>query len=76
MKRHELLADADRLEGAIKDTQGIYENLEGARKQLSRVEDELRGQTTIIKERVTWLIKELDNLRDLILKITQPGDSA
>lgn len=66
MNRHDLLADTARLEKEIKDTQGISDRIEGARVALQFLGDEMRGQTVVIKERVNWLIRELDALKAMI----------
>lgn len=77
MNRHDLIADTARLEREIKDTQGIYDRIEAARRQLSILGDEMRGQTVIIKERCNWLIRELDTLKAMIAaNQTQPGTSS
>lgn len=65
-----------KLRQAVDDTEGMLTAIEGARMQLSSTGDELRGQVTTIRERVRWLIQELDKLRAQIGKAkTQPGDS-
>lgn len=66
MNKRDLLADAKRLQVAIEDTQGILDRIEAARGQLSVLGDELRGQTSIIKERVQWIIREMDELKRLV----------
>jgi hypothetical protein len=67
------MADSQRLEKEIRDTEGIYTHIEAARRQLSILGDEMRGQTVIIKERINWLLGELDTLKALIkANTTQP----
>jgi hypothetical protein len=74
-ERERALDACEKLRLAIDDTQGMLTAIEGARQQMSMTGDELRGQATIIKERVNWLIRELDALRKQIGKVTRPGDS-
>ncbi len=73
-ERARALDACEKLKLAINDTQGLLTAMEGARQQISATGDELRGQATIIKERVNWLIRELDQLRKQIGKTTRPGD--
>ena len=61
----------DRMSAQIRDlppspegTEKILTAIEGARMQISSTGDELRGQTSIIKERVQWLIARVDALID------------
>lgn len=63
MTQREQLDKAARLGVDIKNTELLLDRLEGARGQLSNAHDELRMQTTVMKERVAWLIRELDSLR-------------
>jgi hypothetical protein len=62
-KYRDLLADHERLVKEIDSTQGILDSIEAARGQLSVLGDELRGQTTIVRERVAWLIRQMDVLK-------------
>jgi hypothetical protein len=72
--RDKALEACHKLKLAIGDTEGMLTAVEGARRQISTTGDELRGQVAIIKERVNWLIRELDLLRKQIGKSTRPGD--
>lgn len=74
-ERERAIEACQTLKLAIEDTVGMLTAIEGARLQFSSTADELRGQVTIIKERVNWLIRELDGLRKQIVRSTQPGDS-
>lgn len=47
----------------VEDTQKLLEAIEGARQQLSVASDEMRMTTTVIRERLAWLIGEMDKLR-------------
>lgn len=58
------IADAEKVRGLAFETKTSLEAIEGARQQLSAAQDEIRGQTTTIKDRVTWLIRELDRLAE------------
>lgn len=49
---------------APEGTERILTAIEGARMQISSTGDELRGQTSIVKERVAWLIARVDALID------------
>lgn len=69
VSKHDLLADAKRLQVAIEDTQGILDRIEAARGQLSVLGDELRGQNSIIKERLQWIIREMDELKRLVKQV-------
>lgn len=69
-KRDSAMEQARRIAEGTEDTKGIVVNvesaldqLENAREHITMAVDELRGQTTVIKERVYWLIAELDKLR-------------
>jgi hypothetical protein len=44
--------------------QTFLDSLEATRRQLSVTNDELRGQSRTIKDRVAWLIRELDRLAE------------
>jgi uncharacterized coiled-coil DUF342 family protein len=68
------LEAVQKLRSAVDDTEGMLKGIEGARMQLSSTADELRGQVTTIRERVRWLIQELDKVRAQIGRSTQPGD--
>ena len=64
------------------DVKAMLDAIEAARTQLSAAGDatilavdEFRAQHTVIKERVQWLLSELDKLDAIILKSTHPGDS-
>jgi uncharacterized membrane protein len=56
------IAAAELIRGQAFEANASLDAIEGARRQLSVATDELRGQTTATKERVTWLIRELDRL--------------
>ena len=56
------IAAAEHIRGQTFDAQSSLDAIEEARVHLSRADDELRGQHTAIKDRVTWLIVELDRL--------------
>lgn len=58
----EAIAAAEKIRGQAFDAQSSLEAVEGARRQLSVANDELRGQSRVIKDRVSWLILELDKL--------------
>lgn len=58
----EAIAKAELIRGEAFIAQESLEAIEGARRQLSVAQDELRGQHTRISERVSWLIRELDKL--------------
>lgn len=61
---------------SIDDAVTMLNAIEGARTQMASTSDELRGQTTIIKERVNWLIRELDTLEASYRNAaTKPGDA-
>ena len=66
------IADAERIRGQAFETKASLEAIEGARQQLSAAQDELRGQTTTIKERVAWLIRELDRLAEQFKALKDP----
>jgi chromosome segregation ATPase len=76
MTDRKLLERAKQLGIDVKDTEQLLQRLEGARNQLSSAYNELRMQTTVIRERVAWLIQELDKLQDQIRRLPQPGESA
>ena len=58
----EARATFHRLRGAAFDATEVLERIEGARRQMSVANDELRGQIGNTKDRVDWLIRELDKL--------------
>jgi hypothetical protein len=74
-EREQALEACKKLRLAIDDTEGLLKAVEGARMQISSTADELRGQTSILKERVAWLIRELDTLRKHLGRSTRPGDA-
>ena len=74
-ERERALEACEKLKLAIDDTEAMLIAIEGARRQVSSTGDELRGQITILKERVNWLIRELDSIRKQFGKATRPGDS-
>jgi DNA-binding transcriptional regulator GbsR (MarR family) len=74
-----LLERARKLGIDIKDTDSMLQamerqadSLEAARNQISHILDELRMQTTLSKERVKWLTRELDSLQVQIRKSSPP----
>lgn len=67
MNRKDLQARAERVRIHLADTERTLNAIEGARMQLSSAQDEIRGQTTVVKERIAWAIKELDAIRALIV---------
>lgn len=67
--RQRALDACEKLKLAIDDTEKMLEAIEGARRQISSTGDELRAQVTIIKERVNWLIREMDLIRAKIGRI-------
>ena len=74
-KYRDLLADHERLVNAINSTQGVLDSIEAARGQLSVLGDELRGQTTIIRERIAWLIREMDAIKIALAALAPKGNS-
>lgn len=58
----EAIESAEKIRGQAFDAEASLEAVEGARRQLSVANDELRGQSRMIKDRVNWLILELDKL--------------
>jgi len=83
MTEQGLLERAKRLGIDIKDTKSMLEaletsarSLEAARHQISHIVDEMRMQTTLSKERVKWLTRELDKLQAQIATSNLPGNSA
>lgn len=91
-RRQEAKDQVARIAAGVEDSKQIIERLDGAidqlevvRGQLDIVTTELQGQMYVSKERLRWLIMELDKAvklineelkeeRDSILKRTQPGD--
>lgn len=82
-ERYEIkAAKLQKLRESVTDVKAMLEAIEGARMNLSSANDaisssidEFRGQITVIKDRVTWLIRELDKLHTVIGRTTWPGDS-
>ena len=74
-ERERALNACKKLNVAIEDTEKMLDSIVGSRDHMAAAVEELRGQTTIIKERVNWLIRELDLLRKQFLRKTWPGDS-
>lgn len=68
------IAAAEKIRGQAFDALSTVDAIDKARGQLSLAADELRGQSTAIKDRVNWLIRELDRLHARIGKTTLPGD--
>jgi hypothetical protein len=66
------IAEAERIRGQVFEAASSLDAIEGARMQLSRAEDEIRGQSTSIKDRVSWLIRELDRLAELFKALKDP----
>ena len=66
------IAAAEKIRGQAFDAQRSMDAIDGARMQLSRAEDELRGQSTSVKDRVAWLIRELDVLAEKFKSLQQP----
>jgi hypothetical protein len=50
------------LRGAAFDATAVLDRIDGARRQMSVADDEFRHQIENTKERVRWLISELDKL--------------
>ena len=74
-ERGRALEAMQKLRLAIDDTEAMMTAIGGAREHMDVAVQELRGQSTIIKERVNWLIRELDTLRKQIGTLTRPGDT-
>jgi len=53
---------AERLRGQTFDVLASLDAIEAARRQLSVANDELRGQDTALRNRINWLISEMDRL--------------
>ncbi len=68
-------ADHERLVKAINDTNGILDRIEAARGQLSVLGDEMRGQQTILRERISWLTREMDALKLTLQTLAPKGVS-
>jgi len=71
-----------KLRASVKDAEAMLKAIEGARVQLSAtaqnldaVAGEFRGQITVIKERVAFLLSDLNKLHSMVGKATNPGDS-
>jgi hypothetical protein len=62
------------MDTTIAETEKLLQAIEGARMQFSSAADELRYITTATRERLRWLIAELDKLRVDLKKVTMPGD--
>lgn len=75
MTERAILERAAKLRLDVKNTEVLLERLEGARDHLSSAHDELRMQTTVIRERVAWLIAELDRLQADV-RLGMPGSAA
>jgi chromosome segregation ATPase len=58
-----LLERAKKLGIDIRDTKILVDSIEGARSQLSTALDEMRMTSTVLRERINWLIRELDALQ-------------
>ena len=63
MTEQGLIERAKKLGIDIKDTKSMVESLEGARHQLSTALDEVRMTGTVLRERLNWLIREMDALQ-------------
>jgi hypothetical protein len=55
------IASLEAIDGA---RSALLDSIESTRRQLSVTNDELRGQSRTIKDRVAWLIRELDRLAE------------
>lgn len=66
------IAEAEKIRGQAFEAVASLEAIEGARQQLSVANDELRGQQTTIKDRVMWLIRELDRLAAQLKALQDP----
>jgi chromosome segregation ATPase len=64
-----IAAGTEELKGIITHVESALNQLENAREHMTMAIAELRGQTTVIKERVFWLIGELDQLRPALDKL-------
>jgi hypothetical protein len=53
---------AERLRGQTFEAAASLDAIEAARRQLSVANDELRGQNTVLRNRINWLISEMDRL--------------
>lgn len=74
-ERERALEAVQKLKVAVNDTEAMLAAIEASRVHMSSAADELRAQQTVIKERVNWVIRELDRVRIQIGRTTQPGDS-
>jgi chromosome segregation ATPase len=55
-----------RLSAAAYDATEVLDRIEGARRQMSQTDSELRHQIENTKDRVNWLIGELDKLTAIL----------
>ena len=55
-------AELQRLRGAAFDAKEVLDRVDGARRQMSTTNDEFSHQIENTKDRVNWLISELDQL--------------
>jgi hypothetical protein len=62
MTEQGLLERARKLGIDIRDTKTMVDSIEGARLQLSSALDEIRMTGTVLRERLNWLIREMDAL--------------
>ena len=77
-----LIERAKKLGIDISDTKSMLDaleraanSLEAARHQISTIVDEMRMHTSLSRERVRWLTRELDGLNARIGKSTRPGNA-
>lgn len=63
------LGSLDAIDGT---RQALMDAVETTRRQLSVTNDELRGQSRSIKDRVAWLIRELDRLAEQFKALKDP----
>jgi hypothetical protein len=75
IERQRALDECEKIKVSMEDTQGLLMALEGARMQVSSTADELKALTTIIRERVNTLCRELAAIQKEIGRRTQPGDA-
>lgn len=82
MSIHELRADKAKIAQAIHDTKQIMDRIdlaidrvEAARSHISILGDELRMQQTITKERLKWIMGEVDRIKAEMEKLAAEGET-
>lgn len=63
------LEAAEKLRLDINDVEAMLKRIDGTRMAMSAAADEARGQVTIVRERVNWVIRELDTLRAQVVAL-------